>query len=494
MISGGRALESEVARFARALIDAKRIERGGRRAIEGVQRRRLAAVLEAARETPFYAGRLPEGRAVRLEDIPPVTKAEYLERLDDTFRDRRLTRPELHAFVRDPARTGQLLFGRYLVAMTSGTTGQVGIFVNDVESWALTRGTTFARIFRDQLGPAGFLRLLAYRRYRMAFVVAAGGHYMTYLLASRVPPLGKLVTDARVHSVEMPVPALVRELNDQRPHLLHSYPTVLELLCLEARAGRLRIAPDIITAGSEPLTASCRAAVADAFPRAQLVETYAATECVSLATACRFGHLHVNEDTCLVEPVRANGEPVPRGEAGEQVLVTNLLNTAQPLLRYTLTDQVRLVDEPCPCGSAFGRIEVHGRTDDTFFLTSPEGAWQAHPPIPLELVFLRIPGLLQYQLVHERQNELRVLFVAEPGAPGQQVAGILDAQLSRYLADHGLLEAVSYTLEEIDAIERHQGSKKVRQILSRVPRPEAQATLAQAVRERRRGQRAKEPV
>ena len=34
-------------------------------------------------------------------------------------------------------------------------------------------------------------------------------------------------------------------------------------------------------------------------------------------------------------------------------------------------------------------------TDDTFFLITDEGSWQAHPPIPLEVIFLRVPGLLQ---------------------------------------------------------------------------------------------------
>ena len=486
---------SEVGRFARALLAARRVEQAGRAAVTEVQRERLRGVLEAAQRTPLYGGRIPRSAitSARIDDITPVGKSEFLERLDETFPDGGLARRDLHAFIRDPRRVGELLSGRYLVAMTSGTTGQVGIFVNDLESWSTTRAITFARIFRDRLGPLDFVRFLAHRRYRMSFVVASGGHYMTYLLASRVPPLGRLVTDARVHSVELPVPVLVDELNAQRPHLLHTYPTILELLCLEIRTGRLRIDPDVITAGSEPLTASCRAAVAEAFPRAQLVETYAATECVPLATACRYGHLHVNEDACILEPIDADGAPVPSGTLGEKLWVTNLLNTVQPLVRYTLTDQVRLLDEPCPCGAPFRRIEVHGRTDDTFFLASEDGSFQAHPPIPLELVFLRIPGLLQYQLVHEAQNQLRVLFVAEPGVPGQQVAGVLDAQLSRYLADHGLFESVSYSLEEIDRIERHAESKKVRQILSRVPRPTSPAKSAHALRERRRVPRIKEP-
>jgi phenylacetate-coenzyme A ligase PaaK-like adenylate-forming protein len=482
----------EVALFTRELRRATRDEKAGRAVIERVRRQRLQRVLEAASRTPLYAGQLDAVavREGRLDAVEPVTKATFLDRLDETFPAGDLTRARLDAWVRDKSRAGGLLDDRYVVAMTSGTTGTMGLFVNDVESWALMRGLTFARIFRGRLGAFDMLRAVRRGRFKMSFIVASGGHFMTYLLAHRVPRAGAVLLDSRVLSIEMPVPAIVKMLNEQKPHLLHSYPTLLELLAHEKRAGRLRIDPEVITAGSETLTQPCRQAIREAFEHAHLVETYAATECVPLATACSHGQLHVNEDACILEPITAAGEPAPDDGLADRVLVTNLLNTAQPLLRYELTDQLQLVAGACPCGSPLRRVRVAGRTDDTFFLKDPHGQWQAHPPIPLEVVFLQVPGLLQYQLVHERQNELKVLFVAEPGSLGRHVAGALDAQLSRYLADHGLTRCVAYTLEEVDRIERHAQSRKIRQITSRVPRPEAQARSGLALRERRRRPRA----
>jgi phenylacetate-coenzyme A ligase PaaK-like adenylate-forming protein len=38
-----------------------------------------------------------------------------------------------------------------------------------------------------------------------------------------------------------------------------------------------------------------------------------------------------------------------------------------PLIRYDLTDELRILDEPCPCGSAFRRVEdIEGRNDELF--------------------------------------------------------------------------------------------------------------------------------
>jgi phenylacetate-coenzyme A ligase PaaK-like adenylate-forming protein len=45
-------------------------------------------------------------------------------------------------------------------------------------------------------------------------------------------------------------------------------------------------------------------------------------------------------DTCLAECVDEAGRPVPDGTASARVLVTNLHNLTQPLIRYELTDHL----------------------------------------------------------------------------------------------------------------------------------------------------------
>ena len=472
---------AEIAGFTRSALEAAANDRDDLSAIRLTQQRRMDALLASAHRTPLYRKRIPHV-GTPLADMEPLTKAELQDDLPASVVGGAFDREALQRFVSSPKNIGKLFDDRYLVAMTSGTTGAMGFFLHDLPSWALTRGVTFSRIFRDNWNAADALRFMRYLRYRMSFVVAAGGHYMTYLLASRLPKIAKIKFDANVYSVEQPIEELVASLNAHAPHLLHSYPTVLELLCFEQKAGRLRIQPELITAGSEPLTASCREAVRVAFPYARLVETYASTECVSMATSCRLGNLHVNEDACILEPVSSSGEPVDLDVLGERLWVTNLLNTAQPLLRYELTDSVRLLSAPCDCGSPFRRIEVQGRSDDTFYLEDERGQLQAHPPIPLELLFLRIPGLVQYQLIHEAQNRLQVLFVAETQNASSQVHTILQGQLERYLTEHGLVRSVKVRFEEVDAIPRGAQSKKMRQILSHVAKPPGAALPAHTFR------------
>jgi len=465
----------ELTAFPSELVAAYGRNEASRASVLAVQDKRARALVDVARRTRRYAG------LSTWQQAPVLEKSELLARFDDGLVPGAPRLSAVERFLRNGV-PGALLDERYIVATTSGTTGEVGVFVVDDASFARLRATTFARIFRGQLRPEGFA-LLARRRYRLTFVVATGGHTMTSVLALRMPRAGRIAADVDIISIADPLPKMVKRLNDKPPLLLHSYATVLEVLAHEQLAGRLRLQPEIITAGSEVLTSSAKAVLRQAFPRATILETWAATEHVALAVACSLGHLHINEDAAIVEPVDVDHRPVAAGAWSEHVLVTNLLNHTQPLLRYRLDDRVRIDHTPCPCGSPFVRVDVEGRTDDTIFLD--DGAdFQAHTPIPFEIALLGVPGLLQFALVHEAQNALRCRIVVHAGVDPATVEAAVATRLLRHLTDHGLLQHVSFTVEVVDGLQRHARSGKLRQITSQVSRPPRYVAAAARRRER----------
>lgn len=83
-----------------------------------------------------------------------------------------------------------------------------------------------------------------------------------------------------------------------------------------------------------------------------------------MAVDCDHGWLHVNSDWVVLEPVDADHAPTPPGIASHTVLLTNLANRVQPLIRCDLGDSVLARPDPCPCGSPFPAIRVQGRRDD----------------------------------------------------------------------------------------------------------------------------------
>jgi phenylacetate-coenzyme A ligase PaaK-like adenylate-forming protein len=185
--------------------------------------------------------------------------------------------------------------------------------------------------------------------------------------------MAAMAVNLRDVSFLQPTPALVAQLNGERPTIVSTYPTVADLLSEEAAAGRLRIAPREVWTGGETLTAGMRRLIEGQFG-CPVIDSYGASEFLSLASQCRCGALHLNSDWAILEPVDEQLRPVPPGVTGCSTLLTNLANFVQPIIRYELGDRVLVQARQCACGSPLPVIEVQGRCDDMLTLQRADGA------------------------------------------------------------------------------------------------------------------------
>ncbi|MBE7466285.1 MAG: AMP-binding protein [Planctomycetes bacterium] len=118
--------------------------------------------------------------------------------------------------------------------------------------------------------------------------------------------------------------------------------------------------------GSAPAT---RLRIEQQWPGARVYDHHGMTEVGPVSYACpaRSDVLHVIEEAYLAEVVDPqSGLAAAAGKPGELVLTT-LLRTGSPLLRYRTGDWVHpAAVSPCPCGSVELALEggILGRTDD----------------------------------------------------------------------------------------------------------------------------------
>ena len=396
-------------RVASMVVDAFRAQREGAAGLERRRRQRLADLVgRARRSSPLYRS-LYRGLPERVEDVallPVVDKPTLMAQFDDWVTDPTITLDAVQAFVADPALVGQRLLGRYRVATTSGTTGHRGLFIIDDRS--LTVATAISvRMFSSWLTPRDLLQIVL-GGGRLTMVVATGGHFATAVAAAqlRTNPLRRRLIS--VFSVHTAMPELVAQLNQLQPAILAPYATVGLLLAGEQHAGRLHIAPVLVVLAAEGLTDTDRRRVADAFPTARVVSSYAATECPFLSYSCEAGWQHVNSDWAILEPVTADHQLVPPGQLSDTVLVTNLANRLQPILRYDLGDQVLANPDPCPCGSPLPAVRVRGRTADLLTFADIHGQAVTLPPLALSSLADRTAGLELVQIVQTTPTTLSV--------------------------------------------------------------------------------------
>ncbi|KQR75333.1 adenylate-forming protein [Arthrobacter sp. Leaf337] len=374
-----------------------------------------------------------------LDRLPSVTKADLMDHFDEavTTADLRLADLENHlrSLTERGGDPGTPWKGRWWAAATAGTTGRRGTFVWNRTEWA-TVLASYARA-NDWAGiPAGLTKPL-----KMA------------LVSSRVPTHQSAVVGASLRSrlvpalrldVTAPMDETVAALNRFQPRILVGYASALKPLAAEQRAGRLHISPQGVMSASEVLSPHTAAELQAAWGSAPF-DVYAATETAGIASPCTYRNRHVYEDLLIIEAVDQAGNPVPPGTTGAKLLVTVLFSRTLPLIRYEMSDTVRLGGRGCPCGRSFTLLEdIEGRLEDVLRLPGKAGNVNVHP-----IVFhhaLDEAGSAGWQVIQEPSG-LRVLLAGlAPGASiegvraavvsGLTVAGVVETRVDVHVVEH----------------------------------------------------------
>lgn len=272
----------------------------------------------------------------------------------------------------------------------------------------------------------------------------------------------------RVFALEQPLTELVAALNAFQPVILSGYPSALAILAAEQRAGRLRVHPVVVELAGASIDDVGREHIATGLGGA-VHDAYSASECLVVAVDCDHGWLHVNADWVVLEPVQADYTPTPPGIASHTVLLTNLANHVQPLIRYDLGDSVFARAGPCPCGSPFPAIRVQGRCDDVLRLSGADGRTVSLPPLAVGSVLDQTPGVIRSQLVQTGERSLRLRLDLLPGTAEHAVWQEATARLTAYLSAQGATD-ISVT-RACEAPQRSATSGKFRQVIARPPSP-----------------------
>ena len=369
------------------------------------RRRALRALLTiAVARSPWHRERLtgidPGGFAeAQITSLPVMTKTDLMDSFDHVVTDRRITRELCERHLEEAA--GAYLLDQYHVVASGGSSGQRGVFVYGWDAWAICWASMARFPQRDWTSDPGLAGLR-----RVAAVV--GASKATHVSAAFRRTFSTDRTPEHVIPVSQPLERIVDELNLLQPTELIGYSSMLPRLAQEAQAGRLRISPRRVLAIAEPLLPEARAAVRQAWD-VPIGNRYGMSEGV-FTGFCGHG-THLPDDLCVFEAVGNDGRPVPPGMPSQRVYVTNLYNHALPLIRFEVTDEVTVLEEPCPCGSAFRRIaDPQGRLDDTFVYP---GGVSVHPH-----VFRSSLGqhrqIVEYQVRQtERGADIRVVADAE---------------------------------------------------------------------------------
>jgi phenylacetate-CoA ligase len=421
------------------------------------QRDRLRALLaRAIADSPFHAGRLRGVDPDRFEladlaRLPVMTKADMMENFDAATTDRRLTRDLVEQHLARSVTDPSLLFGEYVVLVSGGSSGQRGLFVQTVDEYAEFAASVTRRALAATVAAVGGLP----PEGLVIGMVGAGSpvHSSGLACVTATRPPVRLVSAP----ASLPVAEIVRRLNAAQPPNLLAYAAKLAELAAEQRDGRLRLNLRSVASFAEAISMPERIAVTEAFG-VPVIDLFASTEGL-------VGHSEPGEtvltfagDTCIAECADDGGQPVPDGVASSKVLVTNLHNLTQPIIRYELTDRFT------PAGTSEGgalRASVEGRSDDLFRYAEAS----VHPFV-IGAPLLHAPAVREFQV---RQTERGADIAAVIG--GDFDPSAIVAAVTRSLRQAGLPRP-QVGFRRVGALDRDVMTSKARRFIplsARIP-------------------------
>jgi phenylacetate-coenzyme A ligase PaaK-like adenylate-forming protein len=209
-----------------------------------------------------------------------------------------------------------------------------------------------------------------------------------------------------------------------------------------------------MSTSSELRTPEAAARIEEAFG-VRPFDLYATTEGLWGGECERHEGPHLFEEDAIVENVDEDGRAAPDGAPGARLLVTNLANRVQPLIRLEVSDAVTLSATTCGCGRTLRRLErVEGRAEDVIWLPGAGGRPVAVVPMQFSVV-ARDRDVLEFQVVQEG-SRLAILVVGRRAAHGleERVRAGVDERL-RALGVPG----IEIEVLRRDALERSAGGK-----------------------------------
>jgi phenylacetate-CoA ligase len=418
--------------------------------IAACQRDRLRALLAHAKErSPFHARRLADVDPARFEladlrALPVMTKADLMGAFDDVVTDRRLGRGLAEEALAATGTEPVPLFGEYVCMSSGGSSGVRGVFALDLSAMAdfilsINRQPMRRMLASGGLPPGGVT---------LALVAARSAVHATGGAASWTA--GGAVHYACV-PVTLPLEEIVAELNRIQPFGLGGYPSMLARLARERCAGRLRIAPTSVSCTSENLLPEWREAIAKGFG-VPVVNVFGSTEGLVGVSEPDELPLSFNSDFCIVELVDETGAPVPDGAPSARILLTNLANRAQPLIRYAIDD--RVVRHAPAAGHGHLRATVEGRSGDVLSF----GATEIHPLV-IRSVLTHTRAAVDYQ-VRQTARGIDVAVLADGPLDVEHLRGALASALS----GAGLANP-EVAVRRVPALERHGDTGKLRRVI-----------------------------
>ncbi len=349
--------------------------------LEAYHRRKLARqTAYVTRRSPFYGAY--EGK--EFTEFPVIDKKIMMDHFN-AINTVGIDREEALAFAVESERTRSFnpRLHNITVGLSSGTSYSRGIFLvenREQDKWA---GYVLARFL-----PGSILSIC-----KIAFFMRANSNLYEAVGSKKI--------QFEFFDIYEDMKGNLERLQSFRADIIVAQPSVLLILAREYEKQELSVSPQKIISIAEVLEQEDEDYLKEVFGLAVIHQVYQCTE-GCLATTCKYGTLHLNEDIVYIEKEYLDDRRfVP--------IITDLERTSQPVIRYRLNDVLVERQASCPCGCVFTPLEkIEGREDDIFIFVGRNGEPVSIFPDFIRRCILFAGNITNYRIVQEQDGNIHV--------------------------------------------------------------------------------------
>ena len=373
--------------------------------------------------------------SIAITDLPVIDKNVMMDNFDDLVVPEELTKELVENFLEFSPAPDTTIYDKYRIIHSSGTTGKVGYYIYNQREWDFIKAISL-RIF-----PHFGLKPKTY-----VFIGAADGHYagICLFLSPVNSPEKFFYRDYRVLDINYPLEQYIEALNKANPDVITGYSTGIGMLAELQRYGKLSLRPHTVVCGGEPIQPETEELIHEVW-NCELINYYAASESLILGVERPdLNGFYLFDDVNYIE------------FRDDHILLTNLYNYTQPLIRYRMNDILvpQEEDDIWP----FTKIKrIIGRQEDFLWFVNQNGDFDFIHPIVIVEFYVR--GLEKYQVIKTGNTSFLFKAVISRQFSKIKVIQNINERLREILQKKEMLN-LEYRIEVVSDIARDQESGK----------------------------------
>lgn len=363
--------------------------------INDLKRRKLTKLLEYVWDNSIYYKRSFEQagisrdmlKTIGLSQIPIVDKKKFMDNFDEIVTDKYITQEDLREFDKLNTVSTISYAKKYHIVHSSGSTGKPAYYVYDDKAWSTMLAGSIRAVLWDMTLPQ-ILKLLI-KRPRIAYIAAIDGRYGGAMAVG--DGINKIGAKQLLLDINEPLNNWIKKMAQFNPDIIIGYPSAIKIVAEQIKENMLSINPKRIITCGEPLGANLRNYIESIF-KVKVVNFYGASESLALGVEIDSKEgMWLFDDMNIIEVENGN------------TYITCLYNFTQPIIRYRLTDSMRLKKPNKKAKYAFYRADgLIGRDEDILWFQNKNGEKEFLHPLAIEGICIQ--GLKDYQFI-QRSND-----------------------------------------------------------------------------------------